>query len=101
VLIAEGLVERVRVGSAVGRVEHHRVASSGARLGFECRHELLSHTVSAESLADHQAGHLAAWLVALDEVLDVEDAEPGDFSVQLGDDQPGRRVACDSVDSLG
>ena len=30
----------------------------------------------------------------------MENTEPRDFSVQLGDDQPGRRVARDSLDPL-
>ena len=57
--------------------------------------------MTAEALADDEAGDLAAWLVTFDEVLHMENAETRDFSVQFGDNKPGRRVARDSLDPLG
>jgi hypothetical protein len=101
VLVAERLVERVGLCSAVRRVEHHRLAATVARLFLERLHQQLADAAAAESLADDEAGNLDAGLVALDEVLDVESSESCDLSVQLCDDEPGRGVARDALDPLG
>ena len=97
-LVAERLVERVRVRSAVRCVEHQHFAASGARLLLERLHQELADAAAAEALADHEPGYLDAGLVTFDEVLHVENPEPGDFSLQLGDDEPGRRVVRDPLD---
>ena len=101
VLVADGLVEGVRVGSAVRCVENHHLAASGASLLFQRLHQQLPDAAAAEALADDEACHFDAGLVALDQVLDVEDAEPRDVSVQLGDDEPGRGIRRDALDPLG
>jgi hypothetical protein len=64
-------------------------------------HQQLADAAAAEALADDKAGHLAAGLVALDEVLDVQHAEASDLPVELGHDEPGRRIRRDALDPLG
>jgi hypothetical protein len=100
VLVAERFVEGMGIRTAVRCVEDHHLPASDARFFLERLHEELADAASAEALADDEAGYLAARLVALDEILDVEGSETRDFPVQLGDDEPGRRIVGDALDPL-
>jgi hypothetical protein len=90
----------MRVGAAVSGVEHHHRSAAGSRLFLESRHQELADSLTPKALADDKAGDLAAWVVLLDEVLDVERAEAGGLTVDLGDDHERGRVARDSLESL-
>ena len=85
-LVAERFVERVRVGSAVGCVEHEVLAASRSRFVLDCPHQELADSAASEALADDERGYLAPRLVALDEVLDVEYSETCHLPVGFGDD---------------
>ena len=91
----------MRVGSAVGGVEHHRLAAAGSGFFFQRFHQQLTDTAATESFADDEAGDLAARLVSLDEVLQVEDAEASDHTFELSHDEPGRWIRSDALDPLG
>lgn len=100
-LVAERFVERVRVGSAVGGVEHHRRAAPGSGFFLQRVHQQLADAGAAKGFADDQAGYLAAGLVSLDEVLYVQNTEARDLTFELGHDEPGRRIRSDALDPLG
>jgi hypothetical protein len=71
VLVAEGLVESVRVGSSVGRVEDHDSAAAPTGFLLERFHQELADCTAAKASSDDERGDLATWRVAFDEVLHV------------------------------
>ena len=54
VLVAERFVERVRVGPAVGGVQHHDLPAAPARFVLESLHQELADPASAETLPDDE-----------------------------------------------
>jgi len=101
VLVAERLVEGVRVGSAVGCVEHEVPTAARPRLVLDRAHQQLADSAAPESLADDERGYLAAGLVALDEVLDVEGGKARDLTVDFRNERERRRVGGDAREPLG
>ena len=99
-LVAERLVERVRVGAAMGRVQDEVRGPARACLVLEGCHQELADSSPAETLADHEARNLAAGCVELDEVLDVKRAKARELASDLGHDQERRRVGGDPLDPL-
>ena len=100
-LVAERLVEGVRVGPAVRGVEDEVPAASRACLVLQRVHQRLTDAPATEPLRDDESCDLGAQVVALDEVLGVQRAKARDLSLELGDDQPDRRVIPDALDPLG
>jgi hypothetical protein len=96
VLVAERLIERVRIGSAVRCVEDEMLAAPRSRFFFDRLHEQLADSAASEALADHERGYLAPQLVALDEILDVEHSETCYLPVGFGDDCKHRWVGGDA-----
>jgi hypothetical protein len=101
VLVAERFVERVCVGSAMGRVEHEMLAATGSRLFLDCAHQERADSAAPEALADDERGYLTPRLVALDEVLDVEGGETRDLTVDFRNEREHRRVGGDAREPLG
>jgi hypothetical protein len=85
----------VRSGPAVRGVEDQVIRPALPRFFLERAHQQLSDPLTAEALADNEAGALAAWIVALDEDLLVEDYEARDLAGDLGDEDDCRRIVRD------
>jgi len=101
VLIAERLIEGVRVGSTVRSVEDDVFASPRPGLVLDLAHQQLADSTAPEFLPDDERGYLTPRLVALDEVLDVEGGETRDLTVDFRNERERRRVGGDAREPLG
>jgi hypothetical protein len=84
----------------VGGVQHHDLPAAPARFVFESLHQQLADPAAPETLPDDEPRDLAARLVALDEVLDVQRGESGELRLELGHDDPGEWVGGDPPDAF-
>lgn len=100
-LVVERVVEGVRVGSAVRRVEDEVLAAARLRLLLDRAHQELADSTAPEALPDDERGHFAPGLVALEEILDMEGGKASDLALELGDDGDRGRIAGDALEALG
>ncbi len=94
----EDEVLRASLPSFVFDRQHQELADATAPVA---QHQELADATAPVALADDERGYLAAGLVALDEVLDVEGGEARDLTVDFRHERERRRVGGDAREPLG